>query len=97
MLVAKILVGENKSQTNRTSQLAFLTEEQNIACFDLIGELIKSNKRCMAMFEIQLGSHNLNRILSLACKNMIDGNVFFRTIMISIIYFYDETKDMKFI
>lgn len=74
-----------------------MKEEQNIACFDFIGELVKSNKRCMAMFEIQLGEHNLNRILALASSNVIDSNLFFRSIMISIIYFYDQTQDLQFI
>ena len=52
ILVSKILLGENNSQTNRTEQLQYLTDELNIACFDFIGELVKSNKRCLAMFEI---------------------------------------------
>ena len=52
MLVSKILLGESISQTGRTEQLRFLSEELEIACFDFLGELVKSNKRCLSMFEI---------------------------------------------
>jgi hypothetical protein len=52
ILVSKIILGESNSQTSRTEQLQYLTDELNIACFDFIGELVKSNKRCFAMFEI---------------------------------------------
>jgi len=97
ILVSKILLGESNSQTHRTDQLRYLTEELNIACFDFIGELVKSNKRCLAMFEIQLGEHNVRKIMNSALENIINSNLFLRSIMISMIFIYDKTGDMKFI
>jgi len=97
ILVSKILLGESNSQTQRTEQLRYLTDELNIACFDFIGELVKSNKRCLAMFEIQLGEHNVRKIMDLAFENVINSNLFLRSVMISMIFFYDKTGDMDFL
>ena len=97
ILVSKILLGESISQTGRTEQLRFLSEELEIACFDFLGELVKSNKRCLAMFEIQLGEHNVLRIIRKGLNNVVNSNLFFRSQMISMIYFYDKTNDLEFI
>lgn len=97
ILVSKIILGESNSQTSRTEQLQYLTDELNIACFDFIGELVKSNKRAMSMFEIQLGSTNVTKIINMAMRNVIFSNLFLRSIMISIIFFYDKTGDREFI
>jgi len=96
-LITKILLGEAVSRTGRTNQLSFLKEELEIACFDFIGELVKSNKRCLMMYEIQIGEVNLKKMMSLAYTQMINSNLFLRSIMISIIFFYDQTIDLNFI
>mmetsp|Transcript_6803 Transcript_6803/g.10960 ORF Transcript_6803/g.10960 Transcript_6803/m.10960 type:complete len:172 (-) Transcript_6803:39-554(-) len=51
----------------------------------------------MAMMEIQLGEINLRRMMDLAYSQMINSNLFLRSLMISIIFFFDETQDMTFI
>ena len=96
-VVSKIMLGELNSQTSRTNQLAYLQEELNIACFDFIGELVKQNKRCLSMFEIQLGERNLNRIMDKAFTQVVDSNLFLRSVMISIMFFFDTSKDLLFI
>lgn len=97
ILVSKILLGESISQTGRTQQLRFLSEELEIACFDFLGELVKSNKRCLTMFEVQLGEHNVLRIIRKGLSNVVNSNLFFRSQMISMIYFFDKTNDTQFI
>jgi Protein of unknown function (DUF3689) len=88
-IVANILLGESMSRTDRTDQLSFLKEELEIASFDFIGELIKGNKLCMTIFEIQLGQKQIMKIIDKGMKNVVNSNLFFRSVMISIIYFFD--------
>jgi hypothetical protein len=66
-----------------------LKEELEIASFDFIGELIKGNKLCMTIFEIQLGQKQIMKIIDKGMKNVVNSNLFFRSVMISIIYFFD--------
>jgi hypothetical protein len=40
-----------------------LKEELEIASFDFIGELIKGNKLCMTLFEIQMGQKQIMKII----------------------------------
>lgn len=49
------------------------------------------------MFEIQLGEHNVLRIIRKGLSNVVNSNLFFRSQMISMIYFYDKTSDIEFI
>ena len=49
------------------------------------------------MFEIQLGHYNLEKLMKIAMANIINSNLFLRSIMISIIYFYDTKRDVDFI
>jgi hypothetical protein len=74
-----------------------LKEELEIASFDFIGELIKGNKLCMTLFEIQMGHKQIMKIIEKVMKNVVNSNLFFRSVMISIIYFFDQSGDIKFI
>lgn len=74
-----------------------MKEELEIASFDFLGELIKGNKLCMTMFEIQMGTKQLLKIIEKGMKNVVNSNLFFRSVMISIIYFFDQSKDTNFI
>ena len=49
------------------------------------------------MFEIQLGEHNVLRIIRKGLSNVVNSNLFFRSQMISMIYFFDKTNDLEFI
>ena len=90
MLVSKILLGEAASHTDKTHMLKYLTEELEIACFDFLGELLKANLRVITLFESQMGPNNLRRLLEKGLTQPVNSNLFFRSLMISLLYLMEE-------
>ena len=44
-----------------------------------------------------MGSEKIMKIIDKGMKNVVNSNLFFRSIMISIIYFFDQSEDTNFI
>lgn len=58
-------------------------EELHITIFDLLGELIKFNKRALTIFEITTGETNLKRLEEKIFQNVVNTNLLIRNIVLT--------------
>lgn len=63
--------------------------------FDLLGEILKFNKRTILIFESSLSSAELERICEKLTSNIIDSNVFIRSLLISLYRFNSVISHAK--
>ena len=58
--------------------------------FDLLGELVKGNHHTIEMVDSALGDTNFDRFIDAAMSNLVDSNVFVRSLYLSIDAFSDS-------
>jgi len=59
--------------------------------FDLLGELVKGNQHTLEMVDAALGDHSsFRRFMDIALSNLVDSNVFLRSLFLSVDIFYEE-------
>ena len=52
-------------------------------CFDLLGELVKCNQPVLEMLDASLTNEEFNRLLYVIMNNLVDSNVFVRSLLLS--------------
>jgi len=53
-------------------------------CFDLLGELVKCNQPVLEMLDASLSNEEFNRLLHVIMNNLVDSNVFVRSLLLSL-------------
>lgn len=63
--------------------------------FDLLGELIKCNPEVFTMFNALLDDEKYTKLMQVVVSNLVDSNVFFRSVIISLEFFATRVKELK--
>lgn len=63
--------------------------------FDLLGELIKWNPEAFAMFNDVLDGKTYSRFMQVVVSNLVDSNVFIRSVVLSLEYFASRQAQIR--
>ena len=63
--------------------------------FDLLGELIKCNPEVFIMFNALLDNEKYTKLMQVVVSNLVDSNVFIRSVIISLEFFAIRVKELK--